>query len=283
MVRKSFLLLFLILILLLTNFTIADSRGIQSLEDAGELSSRQTQAIIADHTIANMVRLDQVPNSAITDAKSTLHIAYGHTSHGSQIISGMNGLSTFKEVNGGLEGLYDWNDGPLAGHLDLDDYFQSGDLGNPDRTTWATRTREYLEDPAHFDVNVVMWSWCGQVSGASEEDINTYLSLMNALEIDYPDVKFVYMTGHTDGTGLSGDLHIRNNQIRDYCTTNGKILYDFADIESYDPDGNYFGDKNVDDACNYDDGNWAIEWQNSHIEGVEWYDCASAHSQPLNA
>ncbi|TET83275.1 MAG: PKD domain-containing protein, partial [Desulfobacteraceae bacterium] len=30
-------------------------------------------------------------------------------------------------------------------------------------------------------------------------------------------------------------------------------------------------------------GNWAIEWQNSHTEDVDWYDCTSAHSQPLNA
>ena len=30
-------------------------------------------------------------------------------------------------------------------------------------------------------------------------------------------------------------------------------------------------------------GNWAIEWQNAHTEGVDWYNCSSAHSQPLNA
>ena len=62
----------------------------------------------------------------------------------------------------------------------------------------------------------------------------------------------------------------------------------FADIESYDPDGDYFGDKLVNDACDYDsngdgirDKNWAVDWQNAHPG--ERYDCASAHSQPLNA
>jgi len=30
-------------------------------------------------------------------------------------------------------------------------------------------------------------------------------------------------------------------------------------------------------------GNWATEWQDSHTEGVDWYNCPSAHSQPLNA
>jgi hypothetical protein len=39
-----------------------------------------------------------------------------------------------------------------------------------------------------------MWSWCGQVSTATERDINTYLNLMEQLEKDFPNVKFVYIT-----------------------------------------------------------------------------------------
>ena len=65
-------------------------------------------------------------------------------------------------------------------------------------------------------------------------------------------MKFVYMTGHLDGYGLTGNLHIRNEQIRAYCAANKKILYDFADIESYNPDGVYFGDKDANDNCDYD-------------------------------
>ncbi len=113
---------------------------------------------------------------------------------------------------------------------------------------------------------------------------------MTSLESDYPGVKFVYMTGHLDGTGLTGNLHLRNEQIRNYCKNNNKILYDFADIECYNPDGIYFGDRKPNDACDYDtnsdgslDGNWATEWQNAHTLGTDWYSCSSAHSQPLNA
>ena len=255
------------------------------------ISNALSEPIVADHSIVHRVRLDLVPDSAIEDAKETLHIAYGHTSHGSQIISGMNGLSAFKEGLGGTEGLYDWNEGGEDNALDIDDYFVDGDLGNPDRTTWASRTRTYLNNAANSDVNVVMWSWCGQVSDATESEINTYLNLMTGLENDYPDVYFVYMTGHVDGSGLEGNLHQRNEQIRNYCYSNNKILFDFADIESYDPEGTYFGDKYVTDNCDYDsnedenpwndDTNWAIEWQETHPG--EWYDCDSAHSQPLNA
>jgi len=240
------------------------------------------QPIIVNHACTT---IKSIPENAIIQAKDNLHIAYGHTSHGSQLITGMNKLDNFM----GGTGLYRWNDGPKQNTLDIDDYFVGGDLGNPDRTTWAARTRDYLNNSNNADVNVVIWSWCGEVSSASEENINTYLTLMNQLETDYPNIKFVYMTGHLDGSGLSGNLHIRNDQIREYCRNNNKTLYDFEDIESYDPDGKYFGDKNPNDNCDYDtdgngskDGNWATEWQNLHTEGVDWYNCSAAHTQPLN-
>ncbi len=89
---------------------------------------------------------------------------------------------------------------------------------------------------------------------------------MSGLEEDFPDVTFVYMTGHLDGNRLTVNLHLRNEQIRDYCRANEKFLYDFADIESYDPDGNYYLDRNANDGCYYDsnndgtlDANWAID------------------------
>jgi len=248
------------------------------------------EPIIIDHACTDITR---IPESAIEQAKANLHIAYGHTSHGSQLTTGMTGLVGFANGMGlGLSlptDIFEWNNGGSDGALDLHDYFMSGDLGNPDRTTWAQRTRDYLDDPANSNVNVIMWSWCGQVD-TSEENIDLYLSLMSQLELEYPDVNFVYMTGHANGTGETGNVHLRNQQIRSYCVANNKILYDFYDIECYDPDDTYFGDKLVSDGCYYDsdgngsrDANWAIEWQNSHTEGYYWYDCSSAHSQPLNA
>jgi hypothetical protein len=60
---------------------------------------------------------------------------------------------------------------------------------------------------------------------------------MTQLEEDYSGITFVYMTGHLDGSGPQGNLHLRNEQIRQYCRENNKVLYDFAAIESYDPDG----------------------------------------------
>jgi len=239
-------------------------------------------SIIANH---NSAKLSNIPTNWIDSAKAKLHIAYGHTSHGSQIITGMDGLENWKGSQ------YAFNEGGTNGALDIDDNAFPGasDLGNPDRTTWATATRNYLNNPANNDVNVVIWSWCGQVSSATEDDINTYLSLMSGLENDYPNVRFVYMTGHLDGSGIYGNLHQRNEQIRNYCMNNNKILFDFADIESYDPDGNYYLDKAANDNCDYDsdgngsrDKNWAIDWQNTHTLNIDWYSCSAAHSQALN-
>ncbi len=235
--------------------------------------------MIINHTTTN---LSSIPDQWVIKVRTDLHIAYGHTSHGSQLTTGMSGLVTFKG------NLYRFNSTGADSALELRDSPFSGayDLGNPNRTAWAISTRTYLN--AHPEINVVIWSWCGQVSSATNNDIVTYLDLMNGLENDYPNVKFIYMTGHLDGSGLTGNLHLRNEQIRAFCTVNKKILYDFADIESYNPDGVYFGDKIPNDNCDYDtdnngirDGNWAVEWQNAHPG--QWYNCGSAHSQPLNA
>jgi len=186
-------------------------------------------SIVIDHTCTD---ISQVPRYWVDEAKASFKISYGHTSHGSQVVTGMNLL---KNLSGSL---YDFNPSGSDDALSFHDYEPEGDLGNPDRLTWAQRTRDLLDTPGN-DRNLIMWSWCGQVSSATEADITTYLTLMNQLEIDYPDVTFIYMTGHLDGSGETGPLHSRNNQIRSFCTTYDKILFDFADIESYNPNGSY--------------------------------------------
>ncbi len=244
--------------------------------------AKQNEAIIINHKSTD---IKKIPESAINKAKAKLHIAYAHTSHGSQLISGMSKLDKFM----GGKNFYVWHDGPKQDYLDIDDNFVSGDLGHEGDLFWATKTSDYLNNPQNSDVNVVIWSWCGGVSDNSEQGIQKYLNEMNRLENEYPNIKFVYMTGHLDGSGLNGNLHKMNELIRTYCIKNKKILYDFADIETYNPDNTYFGDKIPNDNTDYDtnhngkrDGNWGKEWQNSHSENQDWYDCSCAHSQAIN-
>ena len=245
-------------------------------------------AEIIDH---NCTDITQIPESAIYQAKADLHIAYGHTSHGSQLTDGMSGLIDF--ANGGGLGLslptdiFAWNNGGTSGALDLHDYAMGGDCGYYPQ--WYNNTVNYLDNPSNSDVNVIIWSWCGQVDDkyAAGTLGSEYLIPMTQLEADYPTVTFIYMTGHVDHWDDANNK-AANQMIRDFCLTNNTILYDFAAIESYDPDGTFFEFPH--DNCNYYEsetgqllGNWATEWQNSHTVNVDWYNCNSAHSEPLNA
>jgi len=248
------------------------------------------EAIIIDH---NCTDLSQIPDEWIENAKSDLYIVYQHTSHGSQLIAGMNALESFPSFGS----KYEWSDGGAAGALDMDDFGIPGcaDLSQGDWidengvTPWVTATRNLLDDPANSHVNVVMWSWCS-ING---HDITRYLDNMEILVAEYPDVSFVFMTGHAEGQGEGGFIHTANEQIREHCLDNDRILFDFADIENYDPDGNYYYDKPMWDDLDYTPGhanNWGAEWcddnDGSELEqlttgdGVdEYYGCGHcAHS-----
>jgi hypothetical protein len=229
-------------------------------------------ALCFDHIHAD---LEGISPSLVEKAKATLRLYYGHTSHGGQIISGLEAMQD------DLFRIHRSTD-VVPGSLSI--FEPGGDLGQPDTVTWARRTREWL-DRSENDRNLVIWSWCGQVSWIPEDTLRTdYLENMAALEADYPHVTFVYMTGHLDGSGSEGNLHQRNEQIRAFCRDGQRVLFDFADIESYDPDGEFFLDRGATDSCDYKDGwevrNWAEEWcERNPGECIE-YSCQ--HSHPLN-
>ena len=247
--------------------------------DDGNPTSMPSTDLIFDHQHTNLSR---VPAEWINTAKQTLRIAYGHTSHGSQIVTGLGALATGLgspyafTSSWGYEPGYFLNDSGIEG---------ADDLGSPDRTTWSAATRRLLKRSG-CDRNVVMWSWCGQVDG-SASDIQSYLDQMSDLERDFPAVRFIYMTGHLDGSGADGNVHGRNEQIRAYCRDHGKVLFDFADIESWDPDAKtYYLPLGADDGCDYSGGNWAQKWIASHPDhqltalARQCEDCA--HSETLN-
>ncbi len=241
------------------------------------VQSARGQGMIIDHTCTDLTR---IPATYLDKARTTFKLAYGHTSHGSQLVSGMQAL---RQSNPALYGFDREGSGK---NLSLYDGTPAGDLGNPDRRTWAQRTRDFLHG-AGQDRNLILWSWCGQVSSASAQDIQTYLDLMSGLEKEFPKVRFVYMTGHLDGSGKNGNLNLRNEQIRDYCRKNGKILFDFADIESFDPDGkvNYM-ELQAGDGCDYraegGSRNWADEWLKKNPAHGFALPGQAAHTRPLN-
>ncbi|MEJ2568664.1 MAG: hypothetical protein P8Z50_07325, partial [candidate division WOR-3 bacterium] len=237
-------------------------------------------ALIIDHTCTDIT---QIPESAILAAKDSLHIAYGHTSHGWQITYGMDGLVDFANNGGkGLslpDSIFAFNNGGTGGALDQRDCVMDNDVGY--YPGWVNETRDYLGDPdsmtgrgiSHPEINVIMWSWCGQVDEKYAGGVlwDEYLGPMAEFEEDYPNVTFIYMTGHVDI----------------YCENNDKVLFDFADFDRHDPDGTYY--EFVNDNCDYYDsvggtllGNWALEWQAAHTEGVDWYSTPGSHTYPIN-
>ena len=260
--------------------------------------------ILINHTAVarfDLYKDDPDFQSAIENAKDSLHIGYGHTSHGSQITSGMFGFNTFMNNLGYPENLFSFNNGGSNGALDLEEGAGYGD-GWLDHdcgySGWDDETRYYLDgsDPGlgtadHSDVNVIMWSWCGQVDGV---DIQShYLDNMADLENEYSDVTFIYMTGHLEGHKTGDSWFDNNNAIRSWvANSNNKVLFDFVDIEKYDPDQEInYADYFADDNCDYDsdgssprseDSNWAVEWQENHVEGQDWYSVGCAHSKSLN-
>ena len=227
----------------------------------------------------------EIPGLWIAKAKADLHIAYNHTSHGSQLISGMNVLEQFAAYGN----RYAWQDTSQgdATSLSLDD---SGIPGIPDLSQgdsepdgdgialWAKDTYDFLIDASNYHVNVVMWSWCN-IGG---HDMDRYLRSMewliaqfgfggsHARAAEHP-VQFAFMTGHANGGGEGDSSDSCNQVIRQHCATHNRIFFDFGAIENVDPDGNYFLDKRVDDALYYDsdnngsrDANWATEYLARH-------------------
>ncbi|MBW2735196.1 MAG: hypothetical protein JRH20_22670 [Deltaproteobacteria bacterium] len=225
--------------------------GTQTHDTLHQDSGGESKGLLADHTASGA--FSSISTAALGAARAKFgKIFYGHTSHGGQIVSGLNMLET--------------EDGTKYAMPTLVEY--DGDLGHDGDTAWVTATKNALSAADH-GIKMVVWSWCGGASDNTTAGINTYLTEMNALEQAYPDIVFVYMTGHLDGTGPTGPLYTSNNQIRTYCKDHSKVLFDFADIESYDPDGTYYPDE--DDSCQ-----WCSTWCSTH-SCPSCNDCAHSH------
>jgi PKD repeat protein len=231
-------------------------------------TSQPGETIVIDHTSTD---LSQIPASWLGQAKQTVIWAYGSTSHGTQLWAGAEYLSAHVDPPT-YNFAQDWRTPPAPCtppclRMGYDD----GWSWDPDE--FLDMARDLLDDaPA---ATAFMWSWCGEMS-EPETPVQQYLNMMAQLESEYPDVRFVYMTGHTDGG--SAALEQNNNQVRQYVQEHGKILYDFADIESYNPAGNYY--PNTDDSCP-----WCYTWCASHpgdCQNLPTTDDGCQHSHGFN-
>ncbi len=214
---------------------------------AAEALSHAGQAIIIDHTTTDLGR---IPPPWLEEAKRTVVWAYGSTSHGTQLWAGAQYLSrnlappTYHFCS-------EWRSAPPQGSPPcLRMGYDDGWSWDPE--AFLDTARDLLRD--NPQATAFMWSWCGEMSD-EDTPVTHYLEMMSQLEREYPSVRFVYMTGHTDGG--SPELARNNDAVRRYALEQGKVLYDFADIESYDPAGSYYAD--TDDSCP-----WCRDWCRQH-------------------
>lgn len=236
-------------------------------------------AIVVDHRHTD---ISQIPDYWIMQARK-LVVHYAHTSHGGQVLSGLYWLENRdSKYNVTIEAsgtvvlptdpapdtlrIYDGNNYPGDTYITPDQYWETS--GGRDHT------RSCL-DKDWFAFS--LWTWCGQMSYYSDAQVQTYIDVMTQLDGEFPAVGFIYYTGHTDGTtpGSNSDLWNHNNMVRDYVEKHGLILFDFADIESYDPDGNFY--PTAADGCS-----WCSTWCSNHPGSFECQSLPScAHSHGL--
>jgi hypothetical protein len=226
------------------------------------------EAIIIDH---NTRDASLIPSIWMQAAKQNVIWAYGSTSHGTQLWAGADYLSTHVNpptYNFAKQWMVppDQSDPP---------YLRFGYT-----SSWSWNASVFLNTARNMlnaapQANAFMWSWCGEMSWLSEADVQGYLDMMTQLEAEYPNVRFVYMTGHTDGTPADSVLNRNNNMVRDYVIANAKILYDFADVESWLPDDTPYS--NPDDSCP-----WCQAWCDSHPGYCPVPAISCAHSHSLN-
>jgi hypothetical protein len=225
-------------------------------------------AIIIDH---NTRDFNLIPAVWIEAAKQHVVWSYGSTSHGTQLWAGAEYFSsyvtppTFNFFKQSIVPPDQAN--PTLLRMGYSDSF-SWNAG-----TFLATVRSMLDQAPQ--ANAFMWSWCGEMSSLSSADVQQYLSMMTQLESEYPNVHFVYMTGHTDGTTGNSTLNQNNDMVRQYVTDNAKILYDFADIESWLPDGTDYANPN--DSCP-----WCQAWCDKYNNYCPEPAISCAHSHSLN-
>lgn len=210
------------------------------------VSADRSAPLIIDHTCTD---LSQIPANWIEQATSQIKWHYAHTSHGGQLTRGLQIVeaqdSTFSysrsttglPATAGalciLDGMRPYADDD---YITPNEYF-SDNWQAPYHAHNLLNSSEYAGI-----INVSAFSWCTQLNDDNDSLVDNYLQAMAQLEQDNPGVTFVYLTGNAQCgpdnhycSDLDGGYrrYLHNEQIRAYCRNNNKVLFDFADIDSW--------------------------------------------------
>lgn len=196
------------------------------------------QGFVIDH---NCTDINQIPAGVIDDVQQNIRWQYAHTSYGHQLTCGLElleasepsldveiGYMYLPEVSGALC-IYDGTEGFYAPGLCCTYIEPVGYWLGEQGQSWTRATLDH--NPT---INVSAWSWCDQLDEYTAAEVQTYLDAISMFEAEYPDVTFIYFTGSAHADGSFGyNRHLRNDQIRNYCIANNKVLFDFEDIDAW--------------------------------------------------
>lgn len=200
-----------------------------STASGGDPDPDPADARTFDHRHAT---LDGIPSSCIDALKAADFVFhYAHRSHGSQIIVGAESIEASSPAYGfeteycgvpAETGVFRMWDGMIDNNLVVGDQYWASDAG-------VAELRTILGD--HPEIRYSMWAWSSEIAEQTEEDVQRYLDVLDALGQEFPKVTFIYMTGPGDAEYNGVNRAKRNQQIRDFSREHGKILYDFEDLD----------------------------------------------------
>jgi len=211
--------------------TAPDANPSASDADPNAPDAAPPVAGVFDHRTTNLAA---IPANCIDEVKSSSFVFhYAHRSHGSQIIVGADSIeaesptyafeASYCSLPGGSNMLGMW-DGMTSNNLVDPEAYWASESGLDDLRSILT---------ANPSIRYTMWAWSFEIAEQTEAQVQQYLDAMNALEAEFPNVTFVYMTGPAQGTYQAVNRFHRNQQIRDYCHDHGKVLYDFEDLDAW--------------------------------------------------
>ena len=188
----------------------------------------RTSPLIVDHTCTY---LSKVPANWIDSAQSMIKWQYASTSDGEQIRYGLDSLELALPVyNVELGKKYLPN---VSDALNIFFGNESTTYVEPQQYWSATDGMNLTRDVLNHNpqINVSSFSWCTQLSSATEAYVDAYLDSMTVLENEFPNVRFVYQTSNARSEGAAKNRSLRNKQIRDYVIANNKVLFDFEELD----------------------------------------------------
>ncbi|NWF95011.1 MAG: hypothetical protein HXY34_02615 [Candidatus Thorarchaeota archaeon] len=187
--------------------------------------------LIIDH---NCISLSSIPSTWIDAAQADVRFHYAHTSHGSQIVIG---LEMIEDANSAYSVNIGYCSLPTeSGALCIYDGNGVEDYITPDLYWESAEGLQLTQDTLDNNptLTVSMWSWCTQLNYYDQGQVQDYLDAIAGLEAANPDVTFVYMTCNAQADSSEGyNRHVNNEIIRQYCRNNDKVLFDFADLDCW--------------------------------------------------